>query len=103
VSSRTPKASAMRRLVHPASVNSIARARSASPRSCDRLSSTKAWPRCVRYDRRLASHGVLSHYKSSCHCDSTLRSVDRPMQACLGGLVDRLPYNGHHDAGELGF
>src|SRR5215470_162034 len=42
VSSRTPKAWAMRLLVHPDSVNSTARARSASPRSGDWLSSVKA-------------------------------------------------------------
>ena len=41
VSSRTPNASAIRPLVQPASVSRIARARSASPRSCDRARSAK--------------------------------------------------------------
>src|SRR5918997_1224637 len=42
VSSRTPKASAIWLLVQPESVSTIARARSASPRSRDRLSAIRA-------------------------------------------------------------
>src|SRR4051812_30937117 len=46
VSSRTPKASAIRPLVQPERVSKIARARSASPRSRERLSAIRArlWP-----------------------------------------------------------
>jgi hypothetical protein len=42
VSSRTPKASAMRRLVQPANVSNIALARSASPRSRERANARSA-------------------------------------------------------------
>jgi hypothetical protein len=42
VSSRTPKACAIRPLVHPAKVKMIARARSASARSGDVLNATRA-------------------------------------------------------------
>jgi len=45
VSSRTPKASAIRGLVQPASVRSTARARSASPRSREAARAASA-PRC---------------------------------------------------------
>jgi len=45
VSSRTPKASAMRGLVQPDSVNKIARARSASPRSRE-LANVRSASRC---------------------------------------------------------
>jgi hypothetical protein len=60
VSSRTPKASAIRGLVQPESVSSTARARSASPRSRDPARAARA-TRCSS----LATIGDLSPMPSS--------------------------------------
>ena len=59
VSSRTPKASAMRGLVQPDSVSSTARARSASPRSRDRaraISTVHCFLGC--HEWRLPGHAL---------------------------------------------